>query len=90
MLITDIEIDRIYKLLLEDVVGVILHKLKLYIDASGLQNGLRRLKDGHSYFGIIDKKVYNNIIQDNDIINDYVLNVDTINFKNKIIRNNTF
>jgi hypothetical protein len=61
-LITDIEVDTTFKLLMEDVVGVILHKMKLSIDASGLRNGLRRLKDGHSYFGIVGKKVFRFVI----------------------------
>ncbi len=58
MIITDTEIDRIFKLLLEDIVGISLNKMKLYIDASGLRNSLRRIKDGHSYFGTIDTKVF--------------------------------
>jgi 3-deoxy-D-manno-octulosonate 8-phosphate phosphatase KdsC-like HAD superfamily phosphatase len=67
MLITDHEVDNSYKLLLEDIVGVILNKIKLYIDASGLHNGLRRIKDGHSYFGTSEN------------MNDYVLNIDNKN-----------
>jgi hypothetical protein len=40
-----------------DVEGNILKGKKMYIDASGLQGGMRKMRDGHAFFGIIDKIV---------------------------------
>jgi hypothetical protein len=57
IVILDCEIENAKKLCLKDVEGDLLKGEKLYINAAGLQNGLRNMRDGHSFFGTVEKMV---------------------------------
>lgn len=51
LIILDNEIQTANKLLLQDEEGELLWKKLLIIDASGLQTGLRKKRDGFTFFG---------------------------------------
>lgn len=66
-------------LLIEEIEGNILSNNKLIMNTSGLINGERMKHDGIAFFGTVKRKVLINIkeyIQDNKIINDYILNIE--------------
>ena len=56
------------QLLIEDIEGDLFFNQKLFIDATGMKNGLRGKKDGFTFFGSITH-------YHGKIINDYVLNL---------------
>jgi hypothetical protein len=62
--ILDYEIKQAKKLTLEDVEGDLLFNSVLMIDASGLVNSLRKMRDGYTFFGPVRDHVrrYINII----------------------------
>lgn len=53
IILLDIEINQAKRLKLEDVEGNLLFNQKLLIDAGGLVNSLRKMRDGHSFFGTV-------------------------------------
>jgi hypothetical protein len=57
IVILDCEIEHARKLCLKDVEGDLLRGEILYINAAGLQNGMRNMRDGHCFFGTVDKIV---------------------------------
>ena len=59
IVILDSEINQAPKLILEDIVGDLLFKKKLLIDASGLNDSLRNMRDGYTFFGSIKEHVIN-------------------------------
>jgi hypothetical protein len=44
-------------IIIKDIEGDLFSGSTLHLDASGLVNGLRKMRDGHSFFGTIDKIV---------------------------------
>ncbi len=57
VIILDSEINQAPKLIVEDVEGDLLFKKKLHIDASGLHDSLRKMRDGYTFFGSIKEHV---------------------------------
>lgn len=57
LVILDSEIKQAKMLSLEDVEGNLFFGNYLMIDASGLINGLRKMRDGYSFFGPVEKYV---------------------------------
>jgi hypothetical protein len=53
IVILDSEIKQMNKLILQDVEGNLLFNKKLYIDASGLNDSLRKMRDGFTFFGTV-------------------------------------
>jgi len=55
--ILDSEIKQAKNLKLEDIEGNLLNNKKLIIDAGGLSTGLRKMRDGHTFFGTVAEHV---------------------------------
>lgn len=51
IIVLDSEINQAHKLILEDIEGNLLFNKKLLIDASGLSESLRKMRDGYTFFG---------------------------------------
>jgi hypothetical protein len=59
IVILDNEIKQANKLILQDIEGNLLKRNNLLIDASGLSNSLRKMRDGHTFFGpVADYVIY--------------------------------
>jgi hypothetical protein len=59
IVILDSEIKQARKLKLEDFEGNFLNNQTLMIDAGGLNNSLRKMRDGHTFFGPVAEYVIN-------------------------------
>jgi hypothetical protein len=57
IVILDCEIEHAKKLCLKDVDCDLFKGETLYINAAGLQDGLRNMRDGHCFFGTVDRIV---------------------------------
>ncbi len=57
IIIHDSEISQAPKLYLHDVEGSLLFNNKLFIDASGLDKSLRKMRDGFTFFGSVAEYV---------------------------------
>ena len=57
IVIHDSEIKQARKLKLEDIEGNLLNNKQLIIDAGGLTTGLRKMRDGHTFFGPVAEHV---------------------------------
>jgi hypothetical protein len=57
IVVLDTEIAQARKLILEDVEGNLLFNQILTIDASGLVNSLRKMRDGYVFFGPVEEHV---------------------------------
>jgi len=74
IVILDNEIKQANKLILKDVEGNLLKTNTLQIDASGLNNSLRKMRDGHTFFGpVADYVNYLIKFKKNCIINDFTI-----------------
>ena len=56
-IILDTEINNASKLIIEDIEGDMLFRKKLKIDAGGLQESLRNMRDGYTFFGSVKEDV---------------------------------
>ena len=66
IVILDKEIEINPKLVLSDFKGEALHNETLIVNAAGLENSLRKMRDGYTYFGT-------NAVHNNFIVNDYII-----------------
>lgn len=66
IVILDKEIEENNKMILSDYKGESLHNEQLIINAAGLINSLRQMRDGYVYFGT-------NKVQNHMIVNDYLI-----------------